>query len=117
MYLMSVIDDYLKGVPQAQRAELERVREIVNESAPGCEDTIGYGMPVLRYKGKYLMGFCPFKNHMSIFPGGEVVEIMGDKLKDYTTSKGTIQFTLEKPLTEALIKEATAISVAAIDKA
>lgn len=102
---MTVIDDYLQKVEPAQREALERVRRICMEVVPDAEDTIGYGMPVLKYKGKYLIGFCQFKNHMSVFPGAGALETMHAKLDGYITSKGTIQFTLEKPLSEAIITE------------
>ncbi len=101
---MSVIDNYLAKIPADQRTELERVRTIIMKTAPEAEDTIGYGMPVLKYHGKYLIGFAPFKQHMSIFPGAGAVEALKDQLTTYTLSKGTVQFTLEKPLPEPLLR-------------
>ena len=37
---MSVVDDYLKKINPAQRAELERIRIIALEMLPGAEETI-----------------------------------------------------------------------------
>jgi len=102
---MSVIDEYLKNIAPPQRLELERIRKSIKHIVPDAEETIGYGMPVFKYKGKYLIGLSAFKNHMSIFPGAEPVELFKDKLGDFKTSKGTIQFTLENPIPESLIKE------------
>jgi len=113
---MTVIDDYLQKVGPAQHVELERVRAIVMKAVPEAEDTIGYGMPVLKYKHKYLIGFAPFKNHMSVFPGAEAVKELKEKLGDYVWAKGTVQFTIEKPLPEPLIKEMVEIRRRAIDK-
>lgn len=42
---------------------------------------------------------------MSMFPGVEAIEVLGSKLDGYKTSKGTIQFTIEKPLPDSVIKE------------
>lgn len=102
---MSVIDDYLVKVNALQRKQLERIQKIVKKIAPDATETIGYGMPVFKYKGKYLIGFCEFKNHMSIFPGSEAIEGLKDKLDGYKLSKGTIQFTLDKPIPESIIKQ------------
>jgi len=102
---MSVIDDYLERVDPSQKAELELIRKLVKQIVPNAEETIGYGMPVFKYKGKYLIGMAAFKNHMSIFPGAEPVEIFKDKLGDFKTSKGTIQITVEHPIPEQLLKE------------
>ncbi len=100
---MNEVDKYLSGLNKEQQTELSRIRGKVNNLVPEATEGIGYGMPVFKYKTKYLIGYCGFKNHMSIFPGAEAVEALEDKLVDYQTSKGTIQFTLEKPLSDDLV--------------
>lgn len=102
---MSVIDEYLMKVEPAQREALERIRKIAMEEVPDAVDTIGYGMPVLRYKNRYMLGFCQFKNHMSIFPATEPIAAMKEKLTGFKTAKGTIQFTLDKQIPEDLLRE------------
>jgi uncharacterized protein YdhG (YjbR/CyaY superfamily) len=42
---------------------------------------------------------------MSIFPGSEPIALMQDKLKDFKLAKGTVQFTLDKPIPEPLLKQ------------
>jgi uncharacterized protein YdhG (YjbR/CyaY superfamily) len=102
---MSVVDTYLSELPAPQRAELERIRRIVRKYYPDAREAISYGMPAFKYHGKYLVAYWAFKDHMSLFPTGGPVEVFKNKLADYTTSKGTIQFTLKKPLPEPLIAE------------
>lgn len=113
---MSVIDVYLDKVNPKQRAELERVRKTIKWLVPDAVETISYGMPVFKYKNKYLVGFAPFKNHMSIFPGPGPIESLGDKLSGYVISKGTVQFTLDKPLSDKLLQEIIAARIKEIDK-
>jgi uncharacterized protein YdhG (YjbR/CyaY superfamily) len=72
-------------------------------------------MPGFKYKGKYLISFAAFKAHLSIFPGAEPIGALKDTLKDNITGKGTIQFTLEEPLSEEIIVEIVEISKARID--
>ncbi len=111
---MSVIDDYLKNVAEPQKAELERVRQIIKQTVPEAEEVISYAMPGFKYKSKYLITFAAFKDHMSLFPGAEAIATLGKKLDGYKTSKGTVQFTLEKPLPEAVVKELALVRAAAI---
>jgi len=113
---MSVMDDYLKQQPAAQKSELERIRKIVKEVVPEATEGISYGIPAFKFNDKYLIGFATFKDHLSIFPGAMPVDLLKNKLSEYVTSKGTIQFTLEKPLSETLIKEILVISLANIKK-
>src|SRR4051812_25778834 len=113
---MSVIDEYLDNVSAPQRAELERIRRIVQETVPEAEELISYGMPGFKYQGKYLVGFAAFKDHLSLFPTSRPVEVFEDKLKGFQISKGTIQFTEENPIPEHLIKEILLSRVADIAK-
>ena len=62
-------------------------------------------MPVFKVNGKYILGIAAFKDHMSLFPGSEPVEGLKEKLKEFKTSKGTIQFTADKPIPETIVKE------------
>ena len=106
---------YLKALNSEQRAELERVRQIVKSAAPDADEVMAYGMPGFNYKGKYLISYASFKNHMSIFPGSEATETLKPKLGDYKLSKGTIQFTLGKPLPEQIIRDVIKLGVARIN--
>ncbi len=104
---MSVIDEYLRSVDQPQRTELERIRRLVKQLVPDAEEVIAYGMPVFKFNKKYLIGFAPFKDHMSLFPGPESIAHLKDELNKskLKLSKGTIQFTLDNPISDKLIEK------------
>ena len=102
---MTAFEEHLDKFSVSQKAELERIRKIVHDTVPGVEEVISYGMPAFRYKDKYLVGFCAYKNHLSLFPTSGPIEALKDKLEVFKLSKGTIQFTLENPLPEPLIRE------------
>lgn len=112
---MSVIDDFLENTPRPQRAVIEHIRETICRLVPECEETISYGVPVYKYKGKYLIGLAPFSSHMSVFPGSEPIEILRGKLTGFKLSKGAVQFTLEKPIPDDLLKEIVLLCKARID--
>jgi uncharacterized protein YdhG (YjbR/CyaY superfamily) len=100
-----VFTDYFSKITKDQRLQLERVMSIVIEMVPDATEVISYGIPGYNYKGKYLLGFAAFKNHMSIFPTAMPIENLKEKLTGYKTARGTIQFTSDNPLPESLIKE------------
>lgn len=102
---MTVVDNYLGELSPRERKELERIRQIVRKLYPDAREAISYGMPAFKYKGKYLVAYWAFKDHLSLFPTAGPIEALEHKLKDYTLSKGTIQFTLKHPLPESLIGE------------
>lgn len=114
-YAMNEVDAYLDRLEAPQRAELQRIREIVRKTVPEAEEVISYMMPTFKYKDRSLLHYAAFKNHMSIFPTATPPEVLKDRLKDYRTAKGTIQFTLDNPLPEELIKEIIAVRRNQID--
>ena len=60
---------------------------------------------MFKFRGM-LVGYAAFKNHCSLFPTGSgVLDHFEKELKGYRTSKGTIQFPAEKPLSDALVKK------------
>ena len=111
---MSVIDDYLNKLSSVQRTELERIRVIVKEIAPDSEETLSYGVPTFKVKKQPLVYIGVFKNHMSLFPTSGPTKALKDKLKNFDVSKGTIRFTIEKPIPEKLIIEILHIRLADI---
>ncbi len=98
------VDDYLKDLPQNVRLVLEKLRSTIKSVAPKAEEAISYGMPGYKYYGA-LVYFAAFKNHCSFFPGSSQIIKRFDELSEYRTSKGTIQFTVDKPLPAALVKK------------
>lgn len=99
------IDDYLAYQPEKVRETLENLRQIIRDTAPEAEEVISYGIPAFKYHGM-LVYFAAYKKHCSLFAGnGALTEQMKEVLKSYKTSKGTIQFTVEKPLPDDLVKQ------------
>ena len=113
---MTVIDEYLEGVTPSQREVLLHIREIIKEVAPESEEVIGYGMPTLKYKGKNLIHFAAFKDHMSVFPTVKPMDELGKKVEPYRTGKGTLQFSESAPIPDDIIKELVLLRKQTIDK-
>lgn len=103
---MSAVDEYLAGLDEAPRAQLERVRRIVRHVAPDVEEARSYGMPAFMYRGRPVLGFTARRNHLSVHPfSPNVVEAVKDKLTGYDISKGTVRFTQELPIPEEVLEQ------------
>jgi len=112
---MSPVDEYLAAVAPPQRNELLRIQKLITTLVPEARQKISYGMPAFTYKGKYLIAYGAFKNHLSLFPGAEPVGILKETLKGNITGKGTIQFTPDQPLSDEVIQEIVHLSMARVD--
>lgn len=113
---MNEVDKYLNSLDQDQKLALQRIRSIVLTIVPESEEVISYDMPVFKYKGKYLLGYAAFKDHMSLFPGSGVVEKISKDLDSFKTSKGTIQFTLDHLVSDTLVKKIVKFRVEEIER-
>lgn len=109
------MDNYLNSVTKPQKTELKRLQNIIAKTVPEAIEVISYGMPGYKYKGKYLITFGAFKNHLSVFPGSHAIDALQKELSEYKQSKGTVQFTIDKPLPESLIKQIVEIRKADIE--
>jgi uncharacterized protein YdhG (YjbR/CyaY superfamily) len=63
-------------------------------------------MPTFKYRGQSIVAIAAFKKHCSLFPmSGAVIERFKDELEGFHTSKGTLQFPVDKPLSAALVRK------------
>jgi uncharacterized protein YdhG (YjbR/CyaY superfamily) len=98
------VEEYLARLPEPARDMLSKIRDAIRSVAPPeATETISYKMPAFKYNG-VLVWYAAFSNHCSLFPTAAVMDKFKDELKSFTTSKGTIQFSLDKRLPIALIK-------------
>jgi uncharacterized protein YdhG (YjbR/CyaY superfamily) len=110
------IDATLAGLPAAQRAALQALRETIAAAAPEAEETISYGMSAFRYHGRALVSYAAFKAHCSLFPmSSAVIEKHRQELAGFATAKGTLRFTPEHPLPDDLVKRIVRERMAQID--
>ena len=100
------VEEYLENTPEPARSSLKHVRAVIRAVVPKeTTEVISYGMPMFKFNGM-LVGYAAFKKHCSLFPTGSgVLDRFEKELKGYRTSKGTIQFPLDRPLPDALVKK------------
>jgi uncharacterized protein YdhG (YjbR/CyaY superfamily) len=100
------VEEYLGALPEAPRAALEKLRKTIKAAAPEATETITYQMPTFKQDGRFLVSYAAFKDHCSLFPASaKVLEAHGTELKPYFSGKGTLRFTVEKPIPTALVKK------------
>jgi len=104
------IDDYFSTVPEAIRNKLQKIRETIHKAAPKAEEVISYNMPAFKLN-RVLVYFAAFKNHIGFFPTAKPIVVFKEELADYKTSKGAIQFPLDKRIPLGLISKITKFRV------
>ena len=97
-------DEYLTLFPENVRVLLSKLHETIKKAAPKAEEVISYGMPAFKYHGM-LAYFAGYKHHIGFYPMPLAIKAFKKELSDYKTSKGAVQFPLDKPLPVRLISK------------
>jgi uncharacterized protein YdhG (YjbR/CyaY superfamily) len=99
------VDEYLAAAPEPARSMLIKMRAAIRSALPAeATEVISYQIPAFKLK-KVLVWFAAFQEHCSLFPTAAILEQFKDQLAGFKTSKGTVQFPLDKPLPVALVKK------------
>ena len=98
------VTEFINAAPKETRAKMREMRALVRKLAPGAVEGLKWSMPSYSYK-TILLNFAPAKTHIGLYPGPELIKIFAKDLVNFKTSKGTIQFPLDKPLPKTLIKK------------
>lgn len=98
------IDEYHAAFPNEIRDKLETMRSIIKTAAPEADEVISYNMPAFRLHG-ILVYYAAYKEHIGFYPTANPIKVFKAELSKYKTSKGAIQFPLDKNLPAPLIKK------------
>ena len=108
----AAVDAYLATLPTDQRAALQRLREIVRAVAPVATEVISYGIPMFKL-GRGLVGFNAAGAHCTFqLMSTAVLEAHAGELTNFRTGKGSIRFTPDKSLPDALVRKLVKARVA-----
>lgn len=74
----------------------------IGKAVPNATEAIKYAMPTFVLNGN-LVHFAAYQHHIGFYPAPSGIEAFKKELAAYKTSKGAIQFPLDKPLPLSLV--------------
>lgn len=98
------IEAYIYAQSEEVRPLLNQVRDTLRAALPNAQERISWSMPTYWNK-QNIIHFAAFKNHIGLYPGPEAVVHFTERLSEYKTSKGAVQFPYSKQLPLQLIAE------------
>jgi len=105
------IDEYISKFPPEVQDLLQRLRNVIKESAPDAIEKISWQMPTFVLYGN-LVHFAAFKNHIGFYPAPSGINAFQEELSEYKGAKGSVQFPIGKPLPYELISRIVKFRVA-----
>jgi uncharacterized protein YdhG (YjbR/CyaY superfamily) len=97
-------DEYIAAFSKDVQKVLRSIRSVIKSEAKGATEAIKYGMPTFVLKGN-LVHFAAYEKHFGFYPTPSAIKAFRKDLVKYKTSKGAIQFPMNKPVPLGLIKK------------
>ena len=104
MKTFHTVDEYVSASPKPARDVLETLRKTIRQAAPQAEEVISYNIPAFKWNGM-LVWYAAFTAHIGFYPKPSAIAAFKDDLAAYKTSKGAIQFPIEKGIPAGLVKK------------
>lgn len=61
----ATVDQFVAEAPEEARPLLEQLRELIQQSVPDVEETMGYGKPYYKYHG-WMTGITSYTKHLGV---------------------------------------------------
>lgn len=110
------VDDYIGQFHSDVRERLETVRRTIRELAPDAEESMAYGMPAYKLRGKPLVYFAGYKNHIGFYATPNGHEAFKTEFAKYKQGKGSVQFPLDRLLPIDLVRRVVRFRIEQITK-
>lgn len=101
---MGTVNQYIASFPPDVQERLQQIRTLILKTAPDAQESISYAMPAYKIKGKPLVYFAGYKNHIGFYATPTGHEAFKEELSVYKQGKGSVQFPLDRPLPLDLIE-------------
>lgn len=99
---LKTIDEYIESFPNDIQKILNEIRFTIQNAAPDAKEKISYSMPAFEQNG-IVVYFAAFKNHIGFYALPSSHETFREALSQYKSGKGSVQFSLNKPMPFELI--------------
>lgn len=110
------VDEYLAALSPEVRAALGKLRKTIRAAVPEAVEVISYQVPAYKLGG-LLVGFAAARDHCTFhLMSTEIMRTHAADLKAYDVGRGSVRFTPDRPLPDALVKKLIRARIAENEK-
>jgi uncharacterized protein YdhG (YjbR/CyaY superfamily) len=99
------IEEYINSFPELVQSLLMQMHDVIKQNAHGASESIAYGMPAFKLRGKPLVYFAGYEKHIGFYATPNGHEAFAQQLSAYKQGKGSVQFPIDKPLPLELVAQ------------
>lgn len=101
----TTVDEYLNSITENQKKKVIELRKLVRSTLPDTKEELKWGAPAaVENDGMILVVFSAHKQHMNFVVTPSTKQVFEKELSDYTTGKGSVRLSYDKPLPTGLLK-------------
>jgi uncharacterized protein YdhG (YjbR/CyaY superfamily) len=111
------VEDYLASVDPVKARTLRSVIDLILTQFPELQSKIAWNVPTLHRKGKYVVGICAYKNHLTFSAfSPRVIEDFKVRLgKKFVVMKNCFQIPVDWKIDRKLVKDLVRARLAELD--
>ena len=103
------VQEYIDSQPEKTKEALLKLKECILKTVPAAIELLNYNIPAYALvdggKRDQQIMIAGYKNHVGLYPHPTTMHKFEEELKDYKKGKGSVQFSLDKPLPINLIEK------------
>ena len=110
------VEEYLASQDPAKERTLRSVIDLILAEFPELESKISWNVPTIHRNGKYVVGFCAYKDHLTFSPWSpRVIEDFKVRLGKFVLFKTCFQFPVDWKIDRELMKDLVRARLAELD--
>jgi uncharacterized protein YdhG (YjbR/CyaY superfamily) len=111
------IEGYLASVDSTKAKTLRSIIDFILTEFPQLESKISWNVPTIHRKGKYVVGVCAYKHHLTYSPFSfHVIEDFKLKLQKFVLKKNCFHIPVDWEMDKELLKDLVQARLAELDE-
>ncbi len=100
------VAEYLSSLDQTKESTLRSVIDLILTQFPELESKISWNVPTIHRNGKYVVGVCAYKNHLTFSPWSpRIIADFKERLGKFVVFKNCFQIPVDWKIDRKLLKD------------
>ncbi len=110
------VEEYLASLDATKEKTLRSVIDLILTLFPELESKISWNVPTIHRNGKYVVGVCAYKNHLTFSPwSARVIADFTLRLGKFVVFKNCFQIPVDWKIDRKLVKDLVLARLAELD--
>ena len=110
------VEEYLASLDATKKRTLRSVIDLILAQFPELESKISWNVPTIHRNGKYVVGVCAYKRHLTFAPWSpRVVAAFKGRLRKFVVWKNCFQIPVDWEIDRKLVKDLVRARLAELD--